>query len=81
MRGRRFLTGGLAAIAFDGFHTLMEKAECAFQRIDLAPLTDDGFVQFLDRLFLMAQPDFEVGDARFRVGRAFFSVSGHGLFP
>lgn len=75
------MAGGLAVVAFDRFHAFLEQAELAFQHIDFVPLTDDGFVQFLDGPVLMAQPDFEVGDARFRVGRDFFSVSGHGLLP
>ena len=81
MWGRRFLTGGLVAIAFDRFHTFMEMPEPAFQRIDFVPLTRNGLVQFLNGLFLMAQPDFEFREAGFRVGRRFFSVSGHGHFP
>ena len=77
MRGRRFLAGWFAGVAFYRLHALLEQAELALQSIDFMPLADDGFVQFFDCPVLMAQPDFKFRDAGFSVG--FFSVSGHDL--
>ena len=80
MRRRRFLAG-LARVPFDRLDAFVQPAKPPLQRIDFLPLPDDRFVQFLDRPFLMAQPDFEFGDAGFRVGSGFFSGSGHERFP
>lgn len=80
MRGWGLLAG-FRRFGFHVSHAFVEPAELPLQHVDFFPLACHGFVQLLDRLFLMDQPDFEVGDARFRVDRDFFSVSGHGLFP
>ena len=76
MRGWWFLAGGFAAVSLDVLYPFAEPSQLAFQGVDFVPLPNDGFVEFLDRLVLMAQPDFEFFEAGFRcVGRFF----GHGV--